>query len=177
MVRPGLFIAPTQLEMLRISNEGVQAYDDGGLSGGVSYIAQDLGDKLITYGSVGSVLFFKGLPTQLYRLPAAYGGRLTASKIFRTYGGYFSPFPSLGMIALGELYSRIKKSPGRAVADTSIGGSKREDSRVTLDPSRGGKSGSSRSPQTLKPFWSSGKPKCRKGYRYDFKRKMCVKKS
>ena len=32
-------------------------------------------------------------------------------------------------------------------------------------------------PQTLKPFWSNGKPKCRKGYRYDFKRKMCVKKS
>lgn len=31
--------------------------------------------------------------------------------------------------------------------------------------------------QTLKPFWSNGKPKCRKGYRYDFKRKMCVKKS
>ncbi len=32
-------------------------------------------------------------------------------------------------------------------------------------------------PQMLKPFWSNGKPKCRKGYRYDFKRKMCVKKS
>jgi hypothetical protein len=31
--------------------------------------------------------------------------------------------------------------------------------------------------QTLKAFWSNGKPKCRKGYRYDFKRKMCVKKS
>ncbi len=31
--------------------------------------------------------------------------------------------------------------------------------------------------QTLKPFWSDGLPKCRKGYRYDFKRKMCVKKS
>ena len=29
--------------------------------------------------------------------------------------------------------------------------------------------------QTLKPFWSNGKPKCRTGYRYDFKRKMCVK--
>jgi hypothetical protein len=172
MVRPGLFIAPTQLEMLRISNEGMQAYDEGGLSGGVSYIAQDLGDKLITYGSVGSVLFFKGLPTQLYRLPAAYGGRLTGAKFFRTYGGYLSPFPSLGMLALGELYSHLTKSPGRAVADTSIGGSKREDARVTLDPSRGAKS-----PQTLKPFWSNGKPKCRKGYRYDFKRKMCVKKS
>ena len=37
---------------------------------------------------------------------------------------------------------------------------------------RGGKT-----PQTLKPFWSNGKPKCRKGYRYDFKRKLCVKKS
>ena len=34
-----------------------------------------------------------------------------------------------------------------------------------------------KSPQTLKPFWSNGKPKCREGYRYDFKRKMCVKKS
>jgi hypothetical protein len=32
-------------------------------------------------------------------------------------------------------------------------------------------------PSTVKPFWSNGKPKCRKGYRYDFKRKMCVKKS
>ena len=31
--------------------------------------------------------------------------------------------------------------------------------------------------QTLKPFWSNGKPKCAKGYRYDFKRKLCVKKS
>ncbi|AXH79208.1 MAG: hypothetical protein [Circular genetic element sp.] len=172
MVRPGLFIAPTQLEMLRISNEGMQAYDEGGLSGGASYIAQDLGEKLITYGSVGSALFFKGAPTQLYRLPGALGGRLTATKIFRTYGGYFSPFPSLGMIALRELYSLIEKSPSRAVADTSIGGSKREDARATLNPSRGAKS-----PQTLKPFWSNGKPKCRKGYRYDFKRKMCVKKS
>ena len=59
MVRPGLFISPTQIEMLRISNEGMQAYDDGGLSGGARYIAQDLGEKLITYGSVGSALFLK----------------------------------------------------------------------------------------------------------------------
>lgn len=34
-----------------------------------------------------------------------------------------------------------------------------------------------KSPQTLKPFWRNGKPKCRVGYRYDFKRKLCVKKS
>ena len=28
---------------------------------------------------------------------------------------------------------------------------------------------------TSKPFWDSGKPKCKKGFRYDFKRKLCVK--
>ncbi|AXH79004.1 MAG: hypothetical protein [Circular genetic element sp.] len=32
-----------------------------------------------------------------------------------------------------------------------------------------------RSGSTSKPFWSSGKPKCKKGFRYDFKRKLCVK--
>jgi len=29
--------------------------------------------------------------------------------------------------------------------------------------------------QTSKPFWANGKPKCKKGFRYDFKRKLCVK--
>lgn len=28
--------------------------------------------------------------------------------------------------------------------------------------------------KTSKPFWSNGKPKCKKGFRYDFKRKLCV---
>jgi len=32
-----------------------------------------------------------------------------------------------------------------------------------------------RSGQTSKPFWANGKPKCKKGFRYDFKRKFCVK--
>lgn len=50
---------------------------------------------------------------------------------------------------------------------------------VRVPKTRGGTRSSRASPgaQTLKPFWSNGKPKCRKGYRYDFKRKMCVKKS
>ena len=173
MVDSRFFIAPTQIEGFRIQTEGMQAYDEGGLSGAGRYMIEDAGQKLLTLGAVGSALFFKGAPTQLYRLPAALGGRLTAVKLFRTYGGYFSPFPSLGMIALGELYSRIGKSSTRAVADTSIGGSKREDRRATLNPTRA----SLGEAQTLKPFWSNGKPKCRKGYRYDFKRKMCVKKS
>ncbi len=29
----------------------------------------------------------------------------------------------------------------------------------------------------ISAFWVKGKPKCRRGYRYDFKRKICVKKS
>jgi len=29
--------------------------------------------------------------------------------------------------------------------------------------------------KTSKPFWSNGKPKCKKGFRYDYKRKLCVK--
>ena len=101
---------------------------------------------------------------------------------YRLYGHGLGRFAKLKALEAGsdfigigsKLYGMLsdsKESPGRAVADTSIGGSKREDSRVTIS-SRGAKS-----PQTLKPFWSNGKPKCRKGYRYDFKRKMCVKKS
>jgi len=39
-----------------------------------------------------------------------------------------------------------------------------------IKPSRPVSSG-----QTSKPFWSKGKPKCKKGFRYDFKRKLCVK--
>jgi hypothetical protein len=29
--------------------------------------------------------------------------------------------------------------------------------------------------QSFKPFWANGKPKCKKGFSYDFKRKLCVK--
>ena len=28
---------------------------------------------------------------------------------------------------------------------------------------------------TFKPFWQNGKPKCKKGYRYDYKRRLCVR--
>ena len=174
MVDSRFFIAPTQIEGLRIQTEGMQAYEEGGLSGAARYMVEDAGKKLLTLGAVGSAVFFKGAPTQLYRLPAAFGGRLTGATIFRTYGGYLSPFPSLGMLALSGIHSYLTESSTRAVADTSIGGPKREDRRVTQNPTRGT---ATAGPQTLKPFWSNGKPKCRKGYRYDFKRKMCVKKS
>ena len=42
--------------------------------------------------------------------------------------------------------------------------------RPPVKPFRSAKAG-----QSSKPFWSDGKPKCKKGFRYDFKRKLCVK--
>ena len=64
------------------------------------------------------------------------------------------------------------KSPGQDMTLPGIPGRQIPKTPGGTRSSRGVKS-----PQTLKPFWSNGKPKCRKGYRYDFKRKMCVKKS
>ncbi len=49
-------------------------------------------------------------------------------------------------------------------------------SSVLPKTSRGTKPSRRASPgKTSKPFWSNGKPKCKKGFRYDFKRKLCVK--
>lgn len=64
----------------------------------------------------------------------------------------------------------VTKSPGQdgksgvstpSVPPKTPGGTK---------PSRPTGSGS-----TSKPFWANGKPKCKKGFRYDYKRKLCVK--
>jgi len=159
-------------EGLRMRSESMTAYQEGGTSALKDQAFRELYNIGAKTSIIGTVAFFPGAATQLARFPTLLRGGMTVRGFFGTYGGNLTPFPSLGMIALGELYSQLSKSSTRAVADTSIGGSKREDRRVTPISSRGAKS-----PQTLKPFWSSGKPKCRKGYRYDFKRKICVKKS
>ena len=146
-------------------------YDNGGMPAVRSYLSSELYNELAVTSIVFTGAVFPGAVTQLARLPRLIRGGMTFGQFLRTYGGNFSPFPSLGVIALGELYSHFKKSPSQDMTSTpgvgqipkTLGGTK---------SSRGAKS-----PQTLKPFWSDGKPKCRKGYRYDFKRKMCVKKS
>ena len=81
-----------------------------------------------------------------------------------------SDFVGIGSKIYGMLLDN-KESP-RQDTLTSFPGVRVPKTRGGTKSSRGAKS-----PQTLKPFWSNGKPKCRKGYRYDFKRKMCVKKS
>ena len=154
-----------------------QEYDVGGTSAVKDFYVRELYNDLAVTSIVATGAFFPGTITQLARLPRLLRGGMTSGQFFRTYGGNFSPFPSLGVIAMRELYSHLKKSPSQ---DMTLPGSPGRQIPKTLGgtkSSRGGKSGSSRSPQTLKPFWSNGKPKCRKGYRYDFKRKMCVKKS
>jgi len=122
-----------------------------------------------TLGTAYSTVFFGGPIAQLKFL--RHIRRFNTTKFIKTFGGYTFPGSSLGIIGLSMIYDHVRESPSQDMTSTpgvgqipkTLGGTK---------SSRGAKS-----PQTLKPFWSNGKPKCRKGYRYDFKRKMCVKKS
>jgi hypothetical protein len=85
--------------------------------------------------------------------------------------------PEIMIRYMEAVLKQQKKSPGQDMTLPGLPGRQIPKTSGGTKSSRGGKPGSSSSPQTLKPFWSNGKPKCRKGYRYDFKRKMCVKKS
>jgi hypothetical protein len=55
-------------------------------------------------------------------------------------------------------------------------------SKSTSQDKKSGRSRSSVLPKTgvgnfrsRRPYWVNGKPKCKSGFRYDFKRKLCVK--
>jgi len=65
----------------------------------------------------------------------------------------------------------------RIVTQSSIRSSRRSGGPVEAKISRGTKSSrtAAAAAANSKPFWSKGKPKCKKGFRYDFKRKLCVK--
>ncbi len=120
-------------------------------------------------GTVISTVAFGGPISQLKFIRNIR--KFRKGKFVETFGGYALPGSSLSMVGLGFVYNKIKQSP-RQDTPTSTPGVQVPKTRGGTRSSRGAKS-----PQTLKPFWSNGKPKCRKGYRYDFKRKMCVKKS
>jgi hypothetical protein len=146
-------------------------FDEGGMPAVKDYLLRELYNDLAVTSIVVTGAFFPGAVTQVARLPRLIRGGMTFGQFMRTYGGNFSPFPSLGVIAARELYSHFKKSPRQDTLTSTPG--------VRVPKTRGGTRSSRGSatagPQTLKPFWSNGKPKCRKGYRYDFARKMCVK--
>lgn len=94
--------------------------------------------------------------------------------------------PSFAMTSAALLQAGLFYDPGkldrhslgmpRTVTRSSIRSSRRSGGPVEAKTSRGTKpSKPTRSGSTSKPFWDSGKPKCKKGFRYDFKQKLCVK--
>ena len=120
-------------------------------------------------GTAYSTVFFGGPIAQVKFIRNIR--RFNTSKFIKTFGGYTFPGSSLGLIGLSMIYDHFRESPRQDVTSATSAGQ--------TPKTRGGTKSSraAKSAQTLKPFWSDGKPKCRKGYRYDFKRKMCVKKS
>ncbi len=117
-----------------------------------------------------TALLFPGIFTQLRGVPFLFRGQLTVSQIGALYGPTLLGVPTFTGMAIDFLLSR-KESPRQDTLTSTPD--------VRVPKTRGGtiSSRAAGAAQTLKPFWSNGKPKCRKGYRYDFKRKMCVKKS
>lgn len=96
--------------------------------------------------------------------------------------------PSVAMTSGALLGKGIFYDPGRVdphsfamtrysrVTRDSIGSTRRSGGPVQAKTSGGNKTfKTGSSGQTSKPFWANGKPKCKKGFRYDFKRKLCVK--
>ena len=170
LVRPqDYLIAPTVFESLRIQSEMRDAYEDDGLSGIRDFVVQDFKAKLHTVATVGSIVYFPGRISQIRHLPSALRGGMSAKQIFRMYGGNLLPFPTIGGLGLGYL---IKQSQSRGGRDAKqvlppVAPGRRP---RPIKPSRRASPGS-----TSKPFWSNGKPKCKKGFRYDYKRKLCVK--
>ena len=79
---------------------------------------------------------------------------------------------SYGVLGYYQLQLEKEQSPRQDTLSKTSGPGR-------VPRTRGGtkSSGSTKVLQTSKPFWSNGKPKCPKGFRYDFKRKMCVRKS
>ena len=124
-----------------------------------------------TLGTAYSTVFFGGPIAQLKFV--RHIRRFNTTKFIKTFGGYTFPGSSIGFIGLSMIHDQLRKSPSQDMTSTPGVGQIPK----TLGGTKSSRGVATAAPQTLKPFWSNGKPKCRKGYRYDFKRKMCVKKS
>ena len=146
-----------------------KAVQKGGSTAFGDVLKSDLYSDLSTISIVGSALLFPGTLTQVARFPTLIRGGMSLRSVYSVYGGHLTPFPGLGIIFARELYSRFESRDQDRKSGTSV-------SPVLPKMSRGTKPSRRASPgKTSKPFWSNGKPKCKKGFRYDFKRKLCVK--
>ena len=131
----------------------------------------DMLQSHLTVGAMfGSSVYFPSVISQVRNLPLLIRGGMTPKQILFYYGSNLSPIPTFSGIALSGLFQRLNKSRSQ---DEKSRPSGRPVKPKTLRGTKTFKTGSSG--QTSKPFWANGKPKCKKGFRYDFKRKLCVK--
>jgi hypothetical protein len=147
-----------------------KAVQKGGPTAFGDVLKSDLYSDLSSISIVGSALLFPGTLTQVARFPTLIRGGMSLRTAYSVYGGHLTPFPGLGVILAGELYSRFKSRSQDEKSRALARPVKPKTLRGNSKPSRPTRSG-----QTSKPFWANGKPKCKKGFRYDFKRKLCVK--
>jgi len=124
-------------------------------------------EKVVQAASAAVV--FPGVISQVRHLPLLLRGGMTASQAGYYYGPTLLGVPTFGGIAIGLILDHLQSSGGK---DGKL------PSRPVppvlpprpIKPSRRASPG-----KTSKPFWANGKPKCKKGFRYDYKRKLCVK--
>jgi len=154
---------------IRIAQGTLSSYEEDGLSGAFTYAYEGSKNAALIGGTAITIMSFPSAFTQLRYLPLLLRGGMQGRTALGIYGGNLLPFPSLAGIGVGLLSNYLQSigqdgKPGVPTPPvpprTPIG----------TKPSKPTSSGS-----TSKPFWSSGKPKCKKGFRYDFKRKLCVK--
>ena len=67
---------------------------------------------------------------------------------------------------------RIRKYTGRVRISRPVKQSPRQDATSFFRNGQGPKTRGD-TDEFIRAFWVNGKPKCRKGYRYDFNKKMC----
>ena len=120
---------------------------------------------------IGTVSRAFPIGREIRNLPAVLSGRLNRASFASIYGGRLIPIGTpIGLVGR-IIHDQHSQSSGRRDAKPVSGQLVGPVLRPRqLKPSRPGSPG-----QTSKPFWSKGKPKCKKGFRYDFKRKLCVK--
>jgi hypothetical protein len=118
------------------------------------------------------------------KIPPPLGGRSKAEgRVFRgfTRGGFYSLDPIANSPFLDPVVSPVVWH-GRITRSIAIG--RRTSTGSSKSSGQDRKSGRPRSsvlPKTpggnkifLSAYWVKGKPKCKKGYTYNFRRKMCV---
>ena len=133
---------------------------------GFSSLAHETSGLVSDAGFVFSVVRTRGQSLPSYRVDGVLRQGVFYDPGTVDTTSYSRPLSMLYSMQQNKIVTResigsTRRSGGPVQAKTSGGNSK---------PSRPTRSG-----QTSKPFWSNGKPKCKKGFRYDFKRKLCVK--